>query len=129
MKTIDNGGASAIKGFNYQKSIAMLIAVLYFLEKDFELAVEAEDDIVFSSSFRTVYIQAKSATMSLATVSKKHKGKPSVIEKNMSHGTGKNDLYKIVAPAFKNMDKTLKKKLMQLSSQKVQAYSSIAVRL
>ena len=66
--------------------------------------------------------------MSLATVSKKHKGKPSVIEKNMSHGTGKNDLYKIVAPAFKNMDKTLKK-LMQLSSHKVQAYSSIAVRL
>lgn len=71
MKTIDNGGASAIKGFNYQKSIAMLIAVLHFRDKDFKLAVEAEDDIVFSSPFRTVYIQAKSGTMSLATVSKK----------------------------------------------------------
>lgn len=130
MKTIDNGGASAIKGFNYQKSIAMLIAVLYFLEKDFELAVEAEDDIVFSSSFRTVYIQAKSATMSLATVSKKHKGKPSVIEKNMSHGTGKNDLYKIVSPAFKNIDKTLKKVDATLITQgaSIFQYSSEAIK-
>lgn len=130
MSTIDNGGASAIKGFNYQKSIAMLIAVLHFLDKDFELAVEAEDDIVFSSPFKTVYIQAKSGKMSLATISKRYKEKSSVIEKNISHGTGKNDLYKIVSPAFKNMDKTLKKVDATLITQgaSIFQYSSEAIK-
>lgn len=103
MKAIDNGGANAIKGFNYQKSVVMLIAVLHFLDsEDFELFVETKDDIVFSSTSGTIYLQAKSGEMNVTGVTTKRKGAPSVLEKNISGGTDDSDIFKIVTPSFKD---------------------------
>lgn len=41
MGTVNNGGAYAIKGFNYQKLVVVLIAVQNYLKtKDFEIYID-----------------------------------------------------------------------------------------
>lgn len=108
MPSFDNGGANAIKGFNYQKSVVILIAVLnYMRENNFELYVESEDDIVVRIDGTKTYIQAKSQPLSVATILRRKDGKDSILEKNISNGSESDSMYKLVTPSFKIADKHL----------------------
>lgn len=104
----DNGGAYAIKGFNYQKSIVALIAVLHYLDDDdqFEIYVESKDDIVVKSKNIETFIQVKSSELSLGSITRKSKSQKTVIEKNLSNGD-ESSRYKLVAPGFKDIEKHL----------------------
>ncbi|MBB6696659.1 hypothetical protein [Clostridium algidicarnis] len=42
--TIDNGGAIAIKGFNYQKASIILVMIKNYSRDGFHVIPEAEDD-------------------------------------------------------------------------------------
>lgn len=42
---VDNGGAIALKGFNYQNAVASLIAILNYDKDNFLLFIETKDDI------------------------------------------------------------------------------------
>lgn len=107
MNTIDNGGANAIKGFNYQKSVIALIAILnYQKEGDFQIYVESEDDIVVTSKGKRTYIQAKSKKMSLAQMLNRVKGKDSILEKSLANGDDSCS-FKVVTPDFIKKDKHL----------------------
>jgi Cap4 dsDNA endonuclease len=109
MKDVDNGGANAIKGFNYQKSVIVLIAVLNYLKsKDFQIYVEAEDDIVVSMDRKKTYIQVKSSSLSVKKIINRPKGKDSIIEKNLSCGD-EQSYYKLITPSFSGTDKNLEK--------------------
>lgn len=110
MTVIDNGGAHAIMGFNYQKSVIVLISVLHYLnEDDFEIYVEAKDDIVVKLKNKHTYIQVKGKKMSISELTKKPDGKDSILEKNHSHGDESDSYYKIISPSFANDVKYLKK--------------------
>lgn len=109
MSVIENGGAHAIKGFNYQKSVIVLISVLHYLsEDDFEIYVEAKDDIVVKLEATETYIQVKGKKMSIGELTKKPDGKDSIIEKNHANG-GDGSFYKVISPEFANNKKYLKK--------------------
>lgn len=113
MKILDNGGAQAIKGFNYQKSVIMLIAILHYLNvDDFEIYVETEDDIVVKINDTKTYIQVKGRKLSVATITKRESGKDgekkSVLEKNLEKENKGESYYKIVALDFVASDKYLK---------------------
>ena len=110
MTAIDNGGAHAIKGFNYQKSVIVLISVLHYLyEDDFEIYVEAKDDIVVKLKDKHTYIQVKGKKMSIGELTKRPDGKDSILEKSHSHGNESDSYYKIISPSFANDAKYLKK--------------------
>ena len=108
MSDYDNGGAYAIKGFNYQKSIVALIAVLHYLDDDdqFEIYVESKDDIVVKAKNIETYIQVKSSELSLNSITRRDKNKNTVIGKNLSNGD-EQSRYKLVAPSFKDKEKHL----------------------
>lgn len=130
MKAIDNGGAIAIKGFNYQKSVVMLIAVLHFLDDDkFELSVETKDDIVVSSKSGATYLQTKSNKLSVTSITMQPKGKASILEKNLSNGEEAESSYKLVAPSFKDIENNLDETLGSVITQgaKVYKYNEAAV--
>lgn len=104
MEKIDNGGANAIKGFNYQKSVIVLIAVLHYLnENNFQIYVESEDDIVITIKNTKTYMQAKSRGLSLASIVKRVDSKDSILEKNLAKGDEQNSYYKLVTPNFANI--------------------------
>ncbi len=110
MVVIDNGGAHAIKGFNYQKSVVILIAVLHYLnEDDFEIYVESRDDIVIRLNGIETYIQVKGKKLSLGMLTQRPKEKDSILEKNLANGNGESSFYKIIAPSFASNTKYLKK--------------------
>lgn len=100
MATHDNGGAYAIKGFNYQKSVIALIAILHYLEEGFEIYVESEDDIVVSKNGQKTFIQAKSKAMSVAEILRRVDKKDSIIEKLLANGNEEDSKFKIVTTAF-----------------------------
>ncbi len=108
MTLIDNGGAHAIKGFNYQKSVVVLISVLHYLsEENFEMYIESKDDIVVMLDNINTYIQIKSSHMGIAALTKRKDGKDSVLEKNHANGSEGTSFYKVVSPSFTNSSKYL----------------------
>jgi|GEM_PF-817753 len=110
MTEIDNGGAHAIKGFNYQKSVIVLISVLHYLsEDDFEIYVEAKDDIVVKLKNIHTYIQVKGKVLSIGDITRRPDGKDSILEKNHSHGSEHDSYYKIICPSFTKDEKFLEK--------------------
>lgn len=106
MEKIDNGGAYAIKGFNYQKSVVVLIAVLHYLhsDPDFEIYVEAKDDIVVKVKNEETFIQIKSNELSLGSIVRKSKSGVSILEKNISKGDEDKSRYKLVAPSYAGIE-------------------------
>lgn len=56
---INNGGAIAIKGFNYQKASIILIMINNYQREDFLIIPEAEDDFQVYVNGKTIFIQVK----------------------------------------------------------------------
>lgn len=125
MGAIDNGGAQAIKGFNYQKSVIALIAVLHYLDKEqLDIYVESEDDIVVKTPKRKTYIQSKGAEQSVATLVRRKDGKDSILEKSLSSGAdGEDNRYKIVAPRFGSYEKSLLEETADIFTEGAQVFS------
>lgn len=120
VKEYDNGGAEAIKGFNFQKANLILLGINNFQKKDFKIYIEAEDDIVINHNNYRAFIQVKKQKHTFTTITKTDKkvskdsdGKevvkfsPSILEKNLNSGTEK-DTFKIFV---KDIGSTDKKKL------------------
>lgn len=116
-KGMDNGGAEAIKGFNFQKANLMLIAINNYLKNNFKIYIEAEDDIVVSYENYKACIQVKKQKHTLSTITKPESKKikdadgkkitklfSSILEKNLSSGTDL-DTYKIFVKDIGSTDK------------------------
>lgn len=87
MSTIDNGGAIAIKGFNYQKASIILIIIHHFQKKNFKVVPESKEDFVIHLNNEVYYIQVKGTKkLSIGKLKSKPSGKDSIIEKNISPG-------------------------------------------
>ena len=104
-ETIDNGGAVAINGFNYQAAVIMLIALLNYKKKDFSLFVETKDDVEISLDGTHTFAQIKSLkNLSIAALIRKNKkNQKSILSKNLSL-TAPNSRYKIITPYFADND-------------------------
>ncbi|MFE4569698.1 dsDNA nuclease domain-containing protein [Paenibacillus chitinolyticus] len=118
-KELDNGGAEAIKGFNFQKANLMLIAINNYEKNNFKIYIEAEDDIVVSYEDYKAFIQVKKQKHTLSSITKQESKKingpdgkkitkllPSILEKNLRSGT-EDDTYKIFVKDIGNSDKKL----------------------
>ena len=53
---VDNGGAIALKGFNYQNAVASLIAILNYDKDNFLLFIETKDDIEVDIEDKQVFV-------------------------------------------------------------------------
>ncbi|REB10037.1 DUF4297 domain-containing protein [Sporosarcina sp. BI001-red] len=120
-KRIDNGGAEAIRGFNFQKANLILLAINNYMKPNFKIYVEAEDDIVVTFDDYKAIIQVKKQSHTFNSLTKKEKPKGlnkdgskknteklSILEKNLSAGE-KDDVFKIFV---KDIGKTDKKRLI-----------------
>lgn len=65
---VDNGGAIALKGFNYQNAVASLIAILNYDKDNFLLFIETKDDIEVDIEDKHVFIQVKGQSLSLTNL-------------------------------------------------------------
>lgn len=115
-KKIDNGGAEAIRGFNFQKANLILLAINNYMKPNFKIYIEAEDDIVVSFDEYKAFIQVKKQSHTFNSLMKKEKPKGlnkdgskkleklSILEKNLSAGeTG--DVFKIFVKDIGAKDK------------------------
>lgn len=59
MSSIDNGGAIAIKGFNYQKACIIYVIVRNYRKNNFKIIPEAQDDFEVHFDNHSVYVQVK----------------------------------------------------------------------
>lgn len=59
MTRIDNGGATAIKGFNYQKASIILVLLKNFEKEEFAIVPEAGDDFEVHVDNKKIYVQVK----------------------------------------------------------------------
>lgn len=60
MSVSDNGGAIAIKGFNFQKAAAILVILYNFNDENFVLVPEAGEDFEVRNDTLVYYVQVKS---------------------------------------------------------------------
>lgn len=117
IKEMDNGGAEAIKGFNFQKANLILLAINNYQKNNFKIYIEAEDDIVVSYENYKAYIQVKKQKHTFTTITKKESKKitdtdgkkitkfsSSILEKNLSSGAD-SDTYKIFVKDIGSSDK------------------------
>ncbi|MCM1009333.1 MAG: DUF4297 domain-containing protein [Fusobacterium sp.] len=88
---IDNGGANAKKGFNYQDAIATLIIITNFSKDDFCIYLECNDDIEVDLTSYKFFIQVKSSKQRISNLIKQNKKKDGTYNKSI---------------LFKNLDKT-----------------------
>lgn len=102
MSDFENGGAFAIKGFNFQKAAITFIAIKNFNKPDFHILVEARDDFEVKFNGYDAYIQVKSQKLSLNKLLNSKDGK-SILEKNLSNGN-ENSHYKIFVKSFAETD-------------------------
>lgn len=102
----DNGGAQALKGFNYQNAVVCLIAIQNYKKENFLLYVETKDDIELDISNKHAFIQVKSQNLTLNNLLKpsKKNGNFSIFSKNISK-EHKNPLYQIVLLGLKTDQK------------------------
>lgn len=116
----DNGGAEAIKGFNFQKANLILLAVNNYQKNNFKIYIEAEDDIVVSYENYKAFIQVKKQVHTFNKITKKGTKKindpsgkskqkvsvpsPSILEKNLSSGT-EEDTFKLIVKDIGQQDK------------------------
>lgn len=101
--TLIDGGANAIRGFNYQKAVITLIAINNFKKDNFQIYCENLEDIeVICDNFHT-FIQAKNTDLTIQKMLKNEKNKDntSIFFKNCSNKTTEtylNNRYKIITP-------------------------------
>ena len=80
--TIDNGGAIAIKGFNYQKASIILVMIKNYSRDGFHVIPEAEDDFQVHVDDKNIFIQVKGEkSITLNKLVKKE-----IIKKNLVPG-------------------------------------------
>lgn len=111
----DNGGAIAIKGFNFQHAIAALIIIGNYEKEKFSIYLETKDDIEVVYSDNTFFIQAKNKKLTLKELVKVDKKNKSILSKSLSKTSNKkNNFYKIATIEFSEQEqKKLNKKLSQ----------------
>lgn len=102
MLEFENGGAFAIKGFNFQKAAISLIAIKNYHKPNFHIFVEAKDDYEVKYDGYEAYIQVKSKKLSINQLLKSDKGY-SILEKNLSNGN-RNSHFKIFVKSFAETD-------------------------
>ena len=98
---MDNGGAEARKGFNYQDAVISLVCIRKYDSSNFRIYVEANDDfeVLMDDDFHA-YIQVKGEKkLSIKKLLEQRNGKKSILEKNFSYGDEKSK-YKIVGFEF-----------------------------
>ncbi|RIN96565.1 dsDNA nuclease domain-containing protein [Mammaliicoccus sciuri] len=86
---MDNGGAIATKGFNFQKTAAIYTIINYMENESFFLIPEADEDFQFGSDEIKYFIQCKTTKgLSISALMKRDKNKSgsSIIEKNLIPG-------------------------------------------
>lgn len=110
MSEFENGGAVAIKGFNFQKATISLIAIKNYHKPNFHIFVEAKDDFEVKYDGYEAYIQVKSKKLSLKQLLNSKDGK-SILEKNLSNGN-RDSHFKIFVKSFAGTDL---KKMIELS--------------
>lgn len=94
MSVSDNGGAIAIRGFNFQKAAAILVILYNFDDENFILVPESEEDFEVKNKNLVYYVQVKSLkSLSLNKMINQKKDKKkifipgsSIIEKNLVPG-------------------------------------------
>jgi len=108
----DNGGAIAIKGFNYQHAVAALIIICNYEKENFNIYLETKDDIEVNYSDNNFFIQAKSNKLTLNGLIKTDKNNKSILSKSLSKTSDKkHNLYKIATIEFSEQEqKNLNKK-------------------
>lgn len=109
-KIYDNGGAIALKGYNYQNAVACLIAIQNYHKENFLLYIEAQEDIELDIEDKHAFIQVKSQNLTLNELlktSKKNKNS-SIFSKNISKEHRK-PLYQIVLLGLKSDQNDVKK--------------------
>lgn len=87
---VDNGGAVATRGFNFQKSCAIYTIMLYKDNNSFSIIPEADEDFQFEVNGEKYFVQAKTTknlTVNDISRRKKNKEGTSIIEKNLIVGT------------------------------------------
>ncbi|EKF36819.1 Lamassu anti-phage system protein LmuA [Bacillus xiamenensis] len=95
MIEIDNGGAIAIKGFNYQKASIILVMIHNFEKDNFIVIPESREDFEIHLGQDTYFIQVKGTKkLSIGKLKSRPSGKASIIEKNLSPGND-GDIRKI----------------------------------
>jgi len=102
MSGFENGGAFAIKGFNFQKAAITLIAIKNFHKPNFHILVEAKDDFEVKYDNYEAFIQVKSNKLSLKKLLNASEGK-SILEKNLNNGNS-NSHFKIFVKSFAASD-------------------------
>lgn len=110
---IDNGGANAKKGFNYQDAIATLIIITNFSKDDFCIYLECKDDIEVDLTEHKFFIQVKSTKQSVSSLIKQNKNKD---------GTNRNSIL------YKNLNKNCKEKICRykiVTTKYLNALSSV----
>ncbi|GAB4073226.1 hypothetical protein GCM10028778_07910 [Barrientosiimonas marina] len=98
MPTMDDGGANAIRGFNYQKASIILVMIKNFQKQDFAIIPEADEDFDVKCENNDFYIQVKgtnkiSPKKLMKSSNSKNSG-DSILEKNMEPGSN-SDIRKI----------------------------------
>lgn len=87
---LDNGGAIAIKGFNYQKASLILVIIKNYLRDGFKVIPEAADDFQVHVDGQNIFIQVKGEkSITLTNLINKE-----IIEKNLVPGQD-DDIRKI----------------------------------
>lgn len=91
----DNGGAIAIKGFNYQKAAIMLVMIDNYQKQNFEVIPESKEDFEVHIDNEIYFIQVKGTKkLSVKSLIKREKKgtkiAESIIEKNLEPGTDRN---------------------------------------
>lgn len=102
MQKFENGGANAIKGFNFQKAAITFIAIKNLTKPGFHIFVESKDDFEVKYDGYSAYIQVKSQKLSLRKLLNSNKGK-SILEKNLSNGDN-NSKFKVFVKSFSEVD-------------------------
>lgn len=93
MVDVDNGGAIAIKGFNYQKASIILVMIHNYYRDNFKIIPESKEDFEIIFEDNNFFVQVKGTKkLSISNLIKRTKnssGKliPSIIEKNLVPGT------------------------------------------
>ncbi|HFI0634180.1 TPA: dsDNA nuclease domain-containing protein [Streptococcus suis] len=102
---IDNGGAIAQKGFNYQNCVVSLVAIRNYKKPNFSIYVETNEDfeVTYDDNYHACIQVKGQKSMSFKKLLHKTKQQPSIFEKNLSSGTD-NSTYKIVVYNFKEDD-------------------------
>lgn len=120
----DNGGAIAIKGFNFQHAVAALIIICNYQKENFSIYLETKDDIEVNYSDNNFFIQAKNKQLTLNELIKPDKHNKSILSKSLSKESDKShNYYKIATIEFsKQEQKKLNKKISQHLFNKNEIY-------